>query len=345
MRFTCNQSQNMTNATNINNNVIVGRRSVKRGTDKKEIEQIHKKSKTLGFTHFLLSIPHELILLILSHLSRQDLIQVSLASKTIRQVLRPYLFCQVKTPWKDLITTWNQTNKPVKIENVQLIEKLRLTTCCSKNEWTFPFAELFKHNNLTSLELCTSGSTNFFKYTSADTQLQVLEIHAAKPGSIFNMEHLTPFRKLHKLSLQDFEIESFEEDEDCCRNLSILKLENCTWRYPFQLENFGRNKIDSLTLIYSNHFVISERFKMFLNYPHFRKLRHLSISNCEKNLKLTLSVHIMKLIESIPTLRTLKLGGNIYNETLNNFTGADWQNCINYVGAQNVKILYSSFLS
>lgn len=345
MQFTCNKNYNTSNDASTDIDAVVDHRSMKRSIEPKEKEQSHKKPKTLGFTHFILTIPHELVLLILSHLSRQDLIQISMVSKTIREVLSPYLFSQVKVSWKDLVTTWNQTSTPVEINNVQLIEKLRLTTCCSRNEWTFPFAELFKHNNLTNLELCTSGSTNFFKYSSNDSRLQVLEIHATKPGSIFSMEHLAPFRKLHKLSLQDFEIDSFEEDENCCPRLSILELDNCTWRYPFQLENFGRDKIDSLTLKYTNHFVISERFKMFLNGPHFRKLRHLSISNWEKNLKLTLSVHIMKLIESIPTLRTLQLSGNIYNETLNNFTNADWENCIKYVGVRDVKVFYSSFLN
>ncbi|KAH9201339.1 hypothetical protein LQ764DRAFT_233173 [Zygosaccharomyces rouxii] len=350
MLFTCNKDQNMSNGTTTTTTTttapaINNHRGMKRSGEQKELQQFCKKPKTLGFTHFILTIPHELLLLILSHLSRRDLIQISLASKTVRHILSPYLFSQVKVSWRDLISTWNQRNIPVNITNVQLIEKLRLTTCCSKNEWTFPFAELFKHNNLTSLELCTSGSTNFFKYSSGGSQLQVLEIHAVKPGSIFSMEHLVPFQKLRKLSLKDFEIDAFEEDEKSCPHLSTLELDNCTWRYPFQLESFGRDKIDSLTLKYTNHFVISERFKMFLNGPHFRKLRHLSISNWERNLKLTLSVHIMRLIESIPTLRTLQLGGNIYNETLNNFTNADWENCIKYVGVRDVKVFYSSFLN
>lgn len=348
MQFTCDNKDRYTiNGYNtiIDTTQMGMKRIGEQEGEKEEEVKILKKSKTLGFTHFILTLPHELILLILSQVSRMDLIQLSSTSKKVRDVLSPYLFSQVKVSWSDLISTWNQTSRPVLIDNIRLIEKLRLTTCCSKNEWTFPFAELFRDNNITNLELCTSGSTNFFKYSSSGSNLQVLQIHAVKPGSIFSMEHLAPFQDLHKLSLQDFEIEAFEEDQNRCPNLSVLELDNCTWRYPFQLENFGRDKIDSLTLRYTNHFVISERFKVFLNGPNFRKLRHLSISNWERNLKLTLSVHIMKLIESIPTLRILQLSGNIYNETLNNFTNADWENCIKYVGVRDVKVFYSSFLN
>lgn len=308
-----------------------------------EQAQSAKRAKHSNFIHFLQAIPHELVLLILEHLSRKDLIQLCSTSRSIRYSLEPYLFSHVKASWCDLLSVWHHEGKPAAIRNASLIEKLRLTTCCSQNEWTFPFAELLR-GNLTTLELSTSGSTNFFKYSTEGSQLQVLQVHAVKSGSVFNMEHLVAFTQLKRLSLQYFEIEAFEEN-DWCPQLSTLALDDCTWRYPFQLENFGRNKIDSLTLRYTNHFVISERFKMFLNGPHFRSLRHLSITNRDKNLKLTLSVHVMKLIESIPTLRTLELRGNIYNETLNNFSNADWENCIKYVGVRNVKVFYSSFLN
>lgn len=310
---------------------------------REESPSIPKRVKKCNFTVFLLNIPHELVLLILELISRGDLIELASTSKVIRCVLEPYLFSHIKTSWCDLLSIWNDQGKPAGISKPSLIEKLRLTTCCSQNEWTFPFAELLK-GNLTRLELCTSGSTNFFKYTSEGCQLRVLQVHAVKPGSVFNLEHLVPFARLQKLLLHDFEIEAFDEN-DWCPYLSTLELDDCTWRYPFQLENFGRDKIDTLSLRYTNHFVMSERFRMFLNRPHFRRLRHLSITNREKNLKLTLSVHIMKLIESIPTLRTLELRGNIYNETLNNFTSSDWENCISYVGVRDVKVFYSSFLN
>ena len=158
------------------------------------------------------------------------------------------------------------------------------------------------------------------------------------------MEHISSFPELKQLTLKNFEIETFDENEAWCPNLSDLSLENCTWCYPFQLENFGREKITSLSLIYTNAFVISERFKMFLNNPNFSRLHHLSITNNESNLKLTISVHIMELIESIPTLKTVKLNGNIYNETIHHFTTSDLNNCANYLALNNVKVFYSSFL-
>ncbi|QLG70208.1 hypothetical protein HG535_0A01460 [Zygotorulaspora mrakii] len=292
-------------------------------------------------------LPHELILHILRYISRTDLIILASTSKRIRSVLQPYLFANTKVSWRDLMNNWELCKMPVIARDPYVIERLRLVDSCSKNEWTFPFAELFSSSrlpNLKSLTLETAGSSSFFKYSAVGSRLEKLSIHTVRPGSIFNLEHVSPFAALKHLTLTNFEIETFEENDSWCPNLSTLSLENCTWCYPFQLENFGREKITSLFLKYSNAFIISERFKMFLNNPNFTKLHHISITNNETNLKLTLSVHIMNLIESIPTLKTVELIGNIYNETIHNFTTYDLDNCTNYLALNNVKIFYSSFL-
>lgn len=292
------------------------------------------------------SLPHEIITRILSLISRRDLIALSSVNRELRRIFLPYLFACTKVSWDDLISNWSKLQKPFPVEASQLVECLRLTGCCSKNEWTFPFAELFSSSrlpNLKSLVMPTSGSTNFFKYSSQGSQLQRLKITATKPGSVFSLEHLRPFEQLQELSLQDYEIESFDEDPGCCRLLDSLELINCSWCYPFELQNFGRNKIQKVELCYSNAFVVSERFKTFLNNPKFQNLNHLSITNNASNLKLTLSVQVVKLIESNPALVTLKLSGNIHDETLQQFTASDIDNCNNHVALNNVKIFYSSF--
>lgn len=307
---------------------------------------VEKRPRRRISCQFFETLPHELILKVLSYSTRKDLIALSSTSRKIRRIFLPYVFAHTKVSWNHLISNWKVYSIPVLIPTPHLIETMRLTDFCSKNEWVFPFAELFSSEslpNLRSLELLTSGSTNFLKYSSTGSHLQRLKISAVRPGSVFSLEHIKPFAQLKQLSLKDFEIETFEEDVNWCPLLDNLELENCTWCYPFQLENFGHEKITSLDLKYSNAFIISERFRLFLNNPSFTCLTHLSITNNEKNLKLTLSVHIMKLIESIPTLKTLKLNGNIYNETLHNFTAHDIDNCINYLALNNVKIFYSSF--
>lgn len=311
-------------------------------------ERDNKIARCNVVTHLLESLPHEIIINILHKVSREDLIALASTSRRLRRVFLPYLFAQSKVSWDDLISNWSNHQKPLLIAELQLIESLRLTGSCSKNEWTFPFAQLFSSSklpNLRSLEIPTSGSTNFFKYSSKGSHLRTLKIRAAKPGSAFSLEHLRQFEQLETLSMEDYEIESFDEDLGCCDMLDSLELINCSWCYPFGLENFGRKRIRNLILSYSNAFIISERFKMFLTHPHFENLNHLSITNSATNLKLTLSVQIMKLIESIPSLVTLKLNGNIYNETLQHFTASDIDNCINYVALNNVKVFYSSFFT
>lgn len=309
-------------------------------------ERDNKIAKCDGLTRFFGILPHEIIVRILNLLSRKDLIVLSSTNRRLRRLLLPYLLAYTKISWNDLISNWTNHQKPFLIDTLHLIESLRLTGCCSKNEWTFPFAELFSSPrlpNLKSLELPTSGSTNFLKYSHTGSHLVKLKVVATRSGSAFSLEHLRPFEQLKKLSLQDYEIETFDEDPKCCSWLDSLELIDCSWCYPFQLENFGRSKIQKIELCYSNAFIISERFKMFLSSPNFENLNHLSITNSNTNLKLTLSVQIMKLIESNPTLVTLKLNGNIYDETLQDFTAYDIDNCINYVALNNVKIFYSSF--
>lgn len=297
---------------------------------------------------FFQALPHEVLIDILYHISRIDLIQVSSTCSQLRFVLNPYMFALVKCPWDKLI---DLENCPLPRCTQNLIESLRISTSDSKNEWTYPFHELFNysvsHNftNLHSLELQSSGSTSFFKYCKNAPGLKRLKINTTKDGSLFSLDHVKPFPNLESLEVSNFHIDEFEEQYDICPNLKTLRLTNCTWDYPFDIENFGRDKIVNLSLQYSNSFIISERFRIFLNKPGFTKLESLELTNNERNLKLTISLEIMKLIKAIPTLRILKLKGNIYNETLNNFTKPDLQNCMNYLALDNVKVFYSSFFT
>lgn len=297
---------------------------------------------------FFTELPHELMLMVVEQVPRNDLISLSLTCRAVRSALLPYLFCSVRSSWESLVSSWNHRSLPV--GHPELVEKLRITTHCSKNEWTFPFHELFSASagenrlvNLCSLELPSSGSTSFFKYCDVGANLTTLTIHALRPSSCFSLEHVKPFANLRELSLAGFEIEEFDESGSLCPKLRNLRLRDCTWCYPFELENFGRDRITKLSLSYSNSFVMSERFRLFLSSPGFTRLEELSITNSERNMKLTVSLHVMALIGSIPTLRVLKLKGNIYNETLNDFTNFDADNYISYVALNNVKVFYSSF--
>ncbi|SCV00819.1 LAMI_0G07492g1_1 [Lachancea mirantina] len=310
-----------------------------------------QNDQSLKLDSFLQRTPHEIILKILEHLCHEDMKSLVLANKRIRWTLLPYFFEKVKIGWEELLDTWQDCGAlTVPISDAQLIEKLRITTACSKNEWTFPFERLFSHDaaesrmsNLRSLQLTTSGSTSFFKYCNTADKLKELKVAAQKKSSIFSMCHVRCLPSLRHLELADFHIETFDEDSTVCPLLTSLQLENCTWCFPFNLESFGKDKVTSLRLTYSDSFVASERFRKFLSDPGFTRLQELCITNNERNLKLTLSVQVITLIKKITTLKVLKLVGNVYNETLNQFTQHDLANCIHCANSRDVKVLYSSF--
>ncbi|BAO37770.1 F-box domain [Kluyveromyces marxianus] len=316
---------------------------------KSKVSKVYLNSEfKKDFGWFLQTIPHEVLVTILNQISNKEKISLATTCKTVRHILMPYIFANVKCPWEQLL---DEPNWPLDPSIQHLIESLRITTSCSKNEWTYPFQKLFSNSeinklrNLRSLHINSSGSTSFFKYCDVAENLKELSVTTTKERSLFSLEHVRPFKNLEYLNVSNFQIDDFVEDGALCPKLESLRLNNCSWEYPFEIENFGRNKIRSLSLEYSNSFIISERFRDFLTHPGFTSLESLEITNTETNLKLTISLEIMKLIKNIPTLRVLKLKGNIYNETLNNFTKIDVENCMNYIALDNVKVFYCSFFS
>ncbi|SCU96903.1 LADA_0H03356g1_1 [Lachancea dasiensis] len=300
---------------------------------------------------FLSTTSHEMIMQIVRLLDRRDLIYLSCSNKRVRSRILPYIFDEVKCSWRQLMHEWKTKTRGVcaPIEHPELVQHLRISSPCSKNEWAFPFHVLFDKDsamvNLISLTLPTSGSANFFKYCNSTTRLLRLRLDAERSDSSFSLEHVRVFPALRDLTLSNFRIDPQEnEEEDQCPDLKTFTLINCTWCYPFNLENLGRDKITSLHLVYSNSFIISERFKYFLSHPRFNNLTELSILNNEKNLRLTMSLKIMTLIRAMPTLKVLKLAGNIHNETLSRAAHSNNPNRTEVMAVQDVKVLYSRFL-
>ncbi|SCU99456.1 LAME_0G03246g1_1 [Lachancea meyersii CBS 8951] len=309
-----------------------------------------KLTTLCAFAQFMDNAPHEVVLQITELLERKDLLKLASTSKQLRNQLLPYIFDKVKCSWHDLLHDWKSPcGVCAPISCPQLVETMRISTSCSKNEWAFPFHVLFdpvtRMINLKSLELPTSGSTNFFKYCNTVPFLLSLRVDAERSDSEFSLEHIQNFPALQELALSNFRIEDYESTTtDLCPNLKSVTLINCTWSYPFSLESFGKDKITVLHLIYSSSFIISERFRHFLSCPGFTRLEELWIVNNENNLRLTISVQIMTLIRAMPSLKVLKLAGNVYNEALIRATGPKSPNHTNVVAVQDVKILYSSFL-
>lgn len=312
------------------------------------------KSKTpvrsLTFEKFLDESPHELIMQLKGLLRRCDFISVASTNKRVRTRLLAYIFDQVKCSWHELLESWQHGNIVcAPISHPELIEGIRITSFCSKNEWTFPFHVLFDTDvsknsmvNLRRLSMLSSGSTNFFKYCEYAPNLKQLCLKAVKSSSVFSLEHIRNFNALEELVLSDFHLEDFEETANPQIKIKSLKLNNCSWCYPFNLESFGKDTLRSLSLTYSNSFIVSERFKFFLSSPSFTNLNKLSIRNNEKSLELTISLKIMNLIRAMPTLEVLLLAGNIYNEALNMTVKSSSSSQSNVVAVNHVKVLYSS---
>ncbi|CUS25107.1 LAQU0S27e00254g1_1 [Lachancea quebecensis] len=336
----------------------------KRGCDKERLKlqtdsdvnaikrtKVDTPSKVAKFEKFIDKVPHEIILQLKCLLTRRDVISLASTSKRVRKRLLPYVFDRVKCSWLELLSSWHNSNGVcAPIGHPELVEGIRITSFCSKNEWTFQFHMLFSSDpsvnpmlRLECLSMLSSGSTNFFKYCGVASNLKKLSLKAVKNSSVFSLEHIKQFPSLQELNLTGFHIEDSEVEVDTCAELGCLKLENCTWCYPFNLESFGKDKINTLHLKYSNSFIVSERFKHLLNFPSFTNLRELSIINNEKSLELTISLKIMNLIHAMPTLETLILSGNIYNEALNGHASSRSQRT-SIVALNNVKVFYSSFL-
>lgn len=298
---------------------------------------------------------HEVLLLIFQHLSNGDLINLSCVSHEFRHLLLPYMFNSLKLNWKMILNKFNgqplvisQDDTLNKFHNcVEIIEVIEPNL---QNEWNFKFNELFKtFQNLHQLKLNIKSSSNFLKYNQLIPSLKNLHIVTSQQDSDFNLNHLKQFPNIENLTINGFLID-FDPLEDLegldfirIKNLSII---NCSWNYPFKLSYFKNSmEIEHLSLIYSNSFIISERFREFLNDPNLPNLKYLTIQNNNHNLKLHITYKIFNFLQNIPNLQKLYLVGNIYNETLMHFTKMDFENRLRYcLNVNNVKIFYSSFI-
>lgn len=216
-------------------------------------------------------------------------------------------------------------------------------------EWNFRFHRLFKaFPNLEKLVLNIEGSSNFLKYNDPMKNLKVLHLKTSRQDSDFNLNNLKQFPSIKSLTIDGFCID-FDPEEDLQGldfNINTLNIINCSWNYPFKLSFFqNSSNIEHLNLIYSNQFILSERFKEFLHEPNLPNLRFLTISNLNQDLRLHITYRIFNFLQNIPNLQKLYLIGNIYNETLNHFTNFDQENKLKYcLNVNDVKIFYSSFV-
>lgn len=173
-----------------------------------------------------------------SLLNKKDLINLSATSSTIRLLIIPWIFTNIKVTWDQLVnhyvdksinifseiplhphyklSQFNPHAKDIHEKRHSGSYSVRITDASLKYEWSFPFHLL---KEVKCLTMNTSKSTNFFKYFLQDnSMLQTLNLSYVKgegagncnAAPVFSLEHLNKFKALRNLVLQNYSIEYFE---------------------------------------------------------------------------------------------------------------------------------------
>ncbi|GMM35711.1 hypothetical protein DASC09_030360 [Saccharomycopsis crataegensis] len=261
----------------------------------------------------LLSFPNELLSFIFSRLSPRDIINLSLVNKKHRKCLLPFVFRSVTMCWEEIekftkafnlrAPTVDYSTPSYNLSTtrlVSLVTSLSIIEANNKLEWhLFNHLDLIitKLSNINDLSIKISSASFCLKYFAFKDSIKSLTLETDKINSLFNLEHLNQFSSIENLTLKNFRFVNFKngtnENEDyedatsdfekahheklfhlpCITNLSLI---NCSWDYPFNLNQFVYkspasldHSLSSIILSYSeeNSFLLSERFKHYLSNP------------------------------------------------------------------------------
>lgn len=248
--------------------------------------QISKQTLTLP------NLPSDIIQVIFSHLTTQDLKILSMLNKQFRQLLVPFLLSHVKTLWYKLLD--ESEGKTSFLQQFKYtIHQLRIADAFSYGEWQVDVFQdvLYRLPRLQHLLINTVNSSGWLRYRSNDTIIRLTlytdptirdtqsifepknkgiltrspSMHSIK---MFNIEHLANFKMVQKLELKGYHL---SWDPECIvfpvLTLESLTLVDCYWDYPFQLKNFNyNNTLTHLGLHFKggSTFLYSERFRDFI---------------------------------------------------------------------------------
>lgn len=264
------------------------------------------KKRKLSATLFF-KLPHEIITNLISSLCIKDLISLGITSRRHYEFLKPYIYNCISLSWSDLLLL---EAGELDVENIKgFVECLKIKEYDITKEWNYNYVVLSEtFQNLKSLKMNISNGSNFLKYLKSDgLVLDELELKSMNSESnLFNIDHLQKFT-VKKLKLDGFLID-FDETDTIIERLDII---NCSWNYPFTLDQFA--SITKLSLCYTdNSFILSERFRTFLVQDNFKKLESLTIQNHNKALKLHITDKgLLSIIKRLPTLHKIQLKGYI----------------------------------
>lgn len=154
--------------------------------------------------------------------------------------------------------------------------------------------------HLDHIKINLSSASFCLRYYKFKESIKTLHIKTDKQDAVFSLEHLHQFQNIGTLVLENFSFASFNnsgpksdtnkysqfvtintghEAMDNENNPSIpiitnLKLINCSWLYPFHLDEFIKHNschqcLQSIVIVYNNNnnFLLSERLKFFLAHP------------------------------------------------------------------------------
>lgn len=279
----------------------------------------------------MIHLPRELVERIVKELSLEDLKNLSLCSRRYHDVLQAYVFKSIKCSWEqidEVVTLLLSKRKYV----YRLIVYNKSKD--SFGEWNINLLEKFDlFNKLDHIEVNLLNSTNCLKYQRKfPNHVRQITLTTSSKKSIFSLYHIKNYENLEKLSLTNFKIiRDLEEPVELRLNLRELKIFNCHWDWPFEL-NFYSNLI-TLELVYdiTNPFILGERFKDFLSEnTRLENLRYLKIEisdSHDRNLYFYPSLNLVN----------LKNLNNLEKLSLINFKNLDFKKFLSLVN-QLVKL-------
>lgn len=298
---------------------------------------------------FLINIPNELLDLITSEINRKEIIALSTINRVHRNLLYLNIFKDIKLKWKEIEIFLEQFKQLDIVKSIRIICDLNNEKEANNGEWNVSFKKLFELcNNLNELkiELLTSGRCLKYKddfdveFSDKIENITLISNSKSNNGSVndkamFELTQLQRFHRIKKLILKGFTVSKdtyfypkIKEDMSDYNKRSLdgklielkeLKLVNCAWEYPVNLNdvflpeypipgntslNMNKNcKIEKLGLYYSNEYIqftACERFKNFIDNDNndrflfeigfFKELKELEIvilNKMNKNSEIT----------------------------------------------------------
>ncbi|KAK6878877.1 hypothetical protein K6H10_002898 [Candida tropicalis] len=129
--------------------------------------------KTPKYSHdlTLISLPTEVLQMIFSHLTRQDIINLSTLDYNFRKRLVPLIFSEIQFTWKKIIQRDNDFFEKYKY----FINQARISDSNALHEWNYDvFTELLINlPNLKHLLINSESSSNWLKYRQHDNIKQL----------------------------------------------------------------------------------------------------------------------------------------------------------------------------